>query len=864
MIGETISHYKILEKLGGGGMGVVYKAEDTNLNRNVALKFLPPELTSDPEAKKRFIHEAQAASSLEHPNICDIHDIAEDDGQLFIVMSCYDGGSLKDRIAKGVLKIEEAIEITMQVCQGLQKAHENGIIHRDIKPANIMLTKDGLAKIVDFGLAKLTGKSKLTKSGSTVGTAAYMSPEQARSEAVDARTDIWSLGVLLYEMITAHLPFRGDHEAALMYSIVHEEPQPIEKFRQDVPMELVHIIRRALEKEAENRYQNLSELIIELRRLKRDTSRISTGMYVVSSKTKLSAKTIVLISATAILFLAVLYGVYKILLRPSGPFQATFTKQTDFAGAEGVPDISPDGKFILYSRDVERTNSVDLFLQRTGGGNPINLTKDSNGWNYMGAFSPDGQWITFHSDRQGKCGLYVMGATGESLRRLADFGYSPSWSYDGKEIVVSTVYDMEPATKYNPSNGELWAIQVSTGEKRLITKEGDAQLPSCSPHGYRIAYWGKPTESGRRGIVTIPYGGGEVMPVTTDSSINWNPAWSPDGEYLYFLSNRGGNLNVWRVAIDEKSGEVLGEPEAVTTPSAAVEDLRFSRNSNIFIYINKETRYETYRLDFDPATERINGMPVPVIQGTKKLQYIGPSPDGEWLAYAQMEPQEDLFVIRKDGSGMRQLTNDRFNDRGPAWSPDGKRIAFFSNRSGKNEIWMVNEDGGGLQQITDLVKEVPVYPHWFPDGKRLAVLNFNDGSTRIIDLGKPLPLREVQTLPCQDTLIKRFFTNSVSADGNMLAGFVGTSVYIYNMKTQKLQREAKPGFWGLWLNDNRRFLYSSTGMDIRIYDMKTKKSREITKVTSAGFRDLRISADSGKIYYLTKSDEADIWTATVK
>jgi eukaryotic-like serine/threonine-protein kinase len=274
MIGQTVSHYKILERLGGGGMGVVYKAEDTRLRRNVALKFLPPDLTRDEEAKNRFVHEAQAASALQHPNICAIHDIEQtDDHRLFIVMDCYEGESLKSRIANGQsgpeqsrgMRIEEALDIAGQVAKGLAKAHESGIVHRDIKCANIMIGKDGIVRIVDFGLAKLSGQTMLTKSGSTVGTAAYMSPEQARGEKVDHRTDIWSLGVVLYEMLTGQQPFASEYEQAMMYSILSAEPKPIEELRPEVPGNVIGIVQRAMEKEKEKRFQSATEMAEALR-----------------------------------------------------------------------------------------------------------------------------------------------------------------------------------------------------------------------------------------------------------------------------------------------------------------------------------------------------------------------------------------------------------------------------------------------------------------------------------------------------------------------------------------------------------------------------------------------------------------------
>ncbi len=282
MIGKTVSHYRILEKLGEGGMGVVYKAEDTRLGRTVALKFLPPELSRDEEAKGRFIQEAQAASRLDHNNICTIYEIDQtDDDQMFIAMAYYKGETLKKRMVKSEgreatygVPVVDTIEIAVQIAQGLAKAHENGIIHRDIKPANVMITKDGVVKILDFGLAKLAGGAKLTKSGATLGTVAYMSPEQAHGEEVDHRTDIWSLGVVMYEMLTGQLPFKGEFEQALVYSILKKEPVPISNLRSNVPEKFEGIVNKAMQKETSKRYQNLDELLADLRLEQKSTAGI--------------------------------------------------------------------------------------------------------------------------------------------------------------------------------------------------------------------------------------------------------------------------------------------------------------------------------------------------------------------------------------------------------------------------------------------------------------------------------------------------------------------------------------------------------------------------------------------------------------
>jgi serine/threonine protein kinase len=321
MVGKTISHYKILEKLGEGGMGVVYKAEDLKLKRIVALKFLPPELTRDPEAKERFIQEAQAASALDHPNICTIHEIDETvDGQLFIVMACYDGETLKKKIASSQsreagLSMDSVIDIAIQIAQGLVKAHEHGIFHRDIKPGNIMITKDGMVKILDFGLAKLAGQVGLTKTGTTVGTIAYMSPEQARGEDVDHRTDIWSFGVVLYEMVSGKLPFRGEYDQAVVYSIMNEQPEPLIPIGSEtsgVHLELERIVGTCLEKQAAHRYQSSEQVLADLKRLHRDidteTSRTAKSVAAPQAKQKKRRTAIVALAAVLFVMMASYLG----------------------------------------------------------------------------------------------------------------------------------------------------------------------------------------------------------------------------------------------------------------------------------------------------------------------------------------------------------------------------------------------------------------------------------------------------------------------------------------------------------------------------------------------------------------------------
>jgi len=420
VIGKTISHYKILEKLGEGGMGVVYKAEDTKLKRFVALKFLPPELTRDPEAKQRFIHEARAASALEHTNICNIHEIdeipIENRDQTFIVMACYEGEILKDKIQRGPLKIEEAIDITMQIGRGLDKAHKKGIVHRDIKPANVLITDDDVVKIVDFGLAKLTGRTKLTKTGSTLGTVAYMSPEQTSGEKVDHRSDIWSLGVVLYEMVTGQLPFKGDYEQAVVYSIVNEEPKPVTGLRTGVPVELEKIVNKCLEKDSALRYQHADDLIADLYRLKRDTSKVSDKPSPERKKAEMvtnevipKKRKIILPFVALFVIIALATVFYLFILKKESPLSEKRVAVAIFENQTGDPALDHIGRIAAehITQGLGRTQlvlvmpvtPVDTEDQTVHGMDLVNRLAKVNHADIVvsGVFYKEGENLRFHA-----------------------------------------------------------------------------------------------------------------------------------------------------------------------------------------------------------------------------------------------------------------------------------------------------------------------------------------------------------------------------------------------------------------------------------------------------------------------------------
>ncbi|HMX27754.1 MAG TPA: protein kinase, partial [Blastocatellia bacterium] len=458
LIGQTISHYGVISVLGVGGMGEVYLARDSKLARKVALKLLPPRFTQDAARIKRFEREARAASALNHPNIITIYEIGEVEHRHFIAAEFVDGQTLRELLSEGRVAMKDAVEIAVQIASALVAAHEAGIVHRDIKPENVMLRRDGYVKVLDFGLVKLTeqrysGRAAgatnaseddpaKTNPGTVIGTVRYMSPEQAMGQEVDQRSDLFSLGVVLYELLTGLPPFKGNHSAAILDAIIHYREVPITQIRPDLNAELERIVHRALEKDRELRFQTANDLRADLKRLQRELDsaevaaarRASVNQPPPPGKWKNAS----LALAVAAGLIAVALPAWRFFRREALPVtnwaEAKFTTLTDFPGREGSPTISPDGQTFVYSRMVN--GQWEIFRQRVGGSNAVNLTNHpaSNG---DAAFSHKGDKIAFYSGRDGG-GLYVMEETGENPRRFVDGGRDPDWAPDDKEIVYST------------------------------------------------------------------------------------------------------------------------------------------------------------------------------------------------------------------------------------------------------------------------------------------------------------------------------------------------------------------------------------------------------------------------------------------
>ncbi|MES1245556.1 MAG: protein kinase [Acidobacteriota bacterium] len=858
---RRLSRYRIGELLGGGGMGVVYKAEDIQLGRTVALKFLPADLAGDPAAKARFLQEARAASALDHPNICTVYEVGEtEDGQLYLAMPWYEGETLRARIARGPLPVHEALECALQIAKGLARAHRHGIVHRDVKPANLMLTADGLVKILDFGVAKLAGEASLTRTGAAVGTAAYMAPEQIRGDAVDARADLWSLGVVVYEMVTGRRPFPGDNPEAIRHAVLTRAPEPVARLRPDAPPDLERLIRRLLSKLAHGRHPTADAVAAELRILL-GRSGVSASLPQVPARPQAPASGPRRPWTLAAL---VLLGVAGFLLwrfrdREAGlPAETKVSQLTDLQGRELFPSLSPDGSFFVYSRG--EGGDQDIFLQRVGGRNPINLTEDSPADDTQPVYSPDGRWIAFRSERDGG-GLFMMGATGESVRRLAPFGHQPAWSPDSREVVFATEAVTSPVSRRTTS--KLWRVEVETS-RRLLLSESDGVQPSWSPGGGRIAFWG--LRATRRVLFTMPARGGAPATVLDDGSVNWNPAWSPGGDFLYFASDRGGSMNLWRIAVDPRSGEARGKAEPVTTPAQSVGPFSLSRDGARILYATDDSRSDVRRLPLDPAAVRVTGDPEPVVRG-RSFGEVEPSPDGRWLVLNSKIPREDLFVVGSDGTGLRQITDDPYRDRQARWSPDGAWIYFQSDRGGPFRIWAVRPDGSGLREVASLAGRNLFNPIPSPDGRSLVCSVGYEGAA-LVDLARPPGARKPVPIPLPGWERFLFNARSWSPDGAWLAGEIGDrkaltgeGMGLYSFASRRFERLVPPGHGEriVFLDGPRTLLYLD-GREIHAVERAGRRTWLVAAAPEGSeLVNFSVSPDRRTLYLLEAVSEGDIW-----
>jgi Tol biopolymer transport system component len=743
-----------------------------------------------------------------------------------------------------------------------------------------MLRPDGYVKVLDFGLAKLTEHTEIhqtfsnyTQKGIIIGTPAYMSPKQVADDKVDYRTDLWSVGVVLYEMLTGKNPFKGETRQMTFQKILSEEPPLVSELSGKLSVELDQILKKALEKDADVSYQTASDLRADLKRVRREIDS-SPSLRSASEARKESAdktRTNYLpIAAGAIALILIGFGVWFFFKQSKSEksveavewAQAKHAQLTDSYETESYPSLSPDGKDFIYTSQNGDNN--DIFRQRIGGKNPTNLTAYSPAADWMGTFSPDGKFIAFRSERK-PGGIYLMEETGENVRRVSDTGFHPSWSPDGKQIVVSDK-SSDVATSHTIPNSSLWIIDVETGNKKPLDTKGDAVQPNWSPNGKRITYWF--IEEGKLGeIATIPAGGGEPVVIARDAAMDWNPVWSPDGKYVYFGSDRSGHMNIWRVAVDEETGAVSAEPEAVPTPSTFVRHLSFSRDGKTLAYIRYETQSNLQSVAFDPEKLKTVGEVNMITRGNRQVSTPALSPNGEnyVLRYPSLT-QEDIAIFSRDGSNLRYLTNDKFRDRTPRWSPDGKRIAFASDRSGKYQIWMINADGSDLRQITFSEKTGAVAPIFSPDGLRIAFSEI-DGKNQapfILDLRKSWQEQMPAPLPPLPNYKGSYSARDWSAAGNKLllslyeAENSENGISVFNFKTSTYEKMIDSGSYPIWLKDNRHFIFEKQNT-IFAFDTQTKKTTEIYKPLSYAIQHANVSPDNRLIYFRYLQVDANVW-----